>query len=134
MNKLYNRSMKKGTRVRVLATGELGTVADKTLIRKDGKVRTYCNVKLDKNPKQDTWFFSDLLGDTKECAFVIFSDQTDKKIIVGVEIDHEQNCICNLKVAGLPDEPEKHQGLYKYLAATFINVFNKCRPCTTKEQ
>lgn len=126
--------MKKGTRVRILRTNEIGTIEDNILIRKNGIVRTYCKVRLDKNPKQDTWFFSDLLGDIKECAFVIFSDQTDKKIIVGVEIDHEQNCICNLKVAGLPDEPEKHQGLYKYLAATFINVFNKCRPCTTKEQ
>lgn len=134
MNKLYNNSIKKGARIRVLATGELGTVAEKQLIRKGGETKIYCRVKLDKKPEQDTWYFSDQLGDTKESAFITFCDNTDKKIIVGVEIDHEKDCVSNLKVAGMPDKPEKHQGLYRYLATTFIQVFKDSRPCTSHQQ
>ncbi len=54
--------MRKGQRIRVLRTGELGSVVDKTLIRKNGNVRVYCRVKLDKTPDLDTWFFADQLG------------------------------------------------------------------------
>lgn len=79
MNKLYNNSIKKGARIRVLATGEIGTVAEKQLIRKGGETKIYCRVKLDKKPEQDTWYFSDQLGDTKESAFITFCDNTDKK-------------------------------------------------------
>lgn len=56
--------MKKGTRVRVLRTNEIGTIADKQFIRKGGETKIYCRVKLDKNPKQDTWYFADQLIDT----------------------------------------------------------------------
>lgn len=79
MNKLYNNSIKKGARIRVLATGEIGTVAEKQLIRKEGRTHIYCKVRLDKKPMQDTWYFSDQLGDTKESAFITFCDNTDKK-------------------------------------------------------
>lgn len=126
--------MRKGARVRILRTNELGTVADKTLIRMDGKVKTYCKIRLDKKPKEDTWYFAEQLGDTKECAFITFCDNTDKKNIVGVEIDHEKNCVSGLKVKGLPDEPDKHEGLYKYLAAIFLTAFKECRPCSTDKQ
>lgn len=134
MKTIYKASLKKGTRIRVLDTGELGTIADKMLIRKDGAVRTYCKVRLDKKPTQDTWIFADRLGNTKECAFVTFGDDTDRRIIVGVEIDHEKDCVSNMKVAGLPDDPDKHQGLYKYLAAIFIQAFKDSRPCTSHLQ
>ena len=36
--------MKKGARIRVLATGELGTVAEKQLIRKGGETKIYLRV------------------------------------------------------------------------------------------
>lgn len=133
-NRIYRPTLRKGTRIRVLDTGELGTIADKMLIRKDGTVRTYCKVRLDKKPKENTWYFAEKLGDTKECAFVTFGDHTDRRIIVGVEIDHEKNCVSGLKVKGLPDEPDKHEGLYKYLAAIFLTAFKECRPCSTDKQ
>lgn len=42
--------MKKGTRVRVLRTNEIGTIAEKQLIRENGQTKVYCNVRLDKSP------------------------------------------------------------------------------------
>lgn len=76
--------MKKGSRVRVLRTNELGTIADKQLIRKNGQTKVYCNVRLDKRPDQDTWYFAEKLGDTKECATVTLADERGRKLILKV--------------------------------------------------
>lgn len=128
MNNVYKPSLKAGARVRVLATNELGTIADKQLIRKNGQTKVYCNVRLDKKPDQDTWYFADRLGDTKECVFVTFGDHTDRRIIVGIEIDYENSCVSALKVKGLPDDPDKHTGLYRHMAANFLKKVKEFRP------
>lgn len=80
MNKLYNNHTKKGARVRVLGTNQLGTIADKQLIRKNGQTKVYCNVRLDKRPEQDTWYFADQLGDTKDITTVTFADERGRKL------------------------------------------------------
>lgn len=89
MNKLYNNSIKKGARIRVLATGEIGTVAEKQLIRKEGRTHIYCKVRLDKKPMQDIWYFSDQLGDTKECATVTLADENGRKLVIKVTQSYE---------------------------------------------
>ena len=77
--------MKKGTRVRVLRTNEIGTIADKQLIRKNGQTKVYCKVHLDKSPDQDTWYFADQLGDTKECATVtIMANEKGRTLVFNV--------------------------------------------------
>lgn len=134
MKNIYKPSLKAGARVRVLATNELGTIADKQLIRKNGQTKVYCNVRLDKSPDQDTWYFADRLGDTKECVFVTFGDHTDRKIIVGIEIDYENSCVSALKVKGLPDDPDEHSGLYRYMAANFLKKVKEFRPCSENKQ
>lgn len=84
MNNVNKPKLMTGARVRVLATNELGTITDKQLIRKNGQTRTYCNVRLDKKPEQDTWYFVDQLGDTKECATVTMADERGRKLILRV--------------------------------------------------
>ena len=81
--------MKKGTRVRVLRTNEIGTIADKQLIRKNGQTKVYCKVHLDKSPDQDTWYFADQLGDTKECATVTMADEKGRKLVIKVTQSYE---------------------------------------------
>ena len=57
-----------GQRVRVLATGELGTVTDRVLMPgcRDGRARPYVQVRLDNRPGLDRWFWPDQLGGTRE--------------------------------------------------------------------
>ena len=123
--------MRKGQRVRVLRTGELGTVVDKTLIRKKGNIRVYCRVKLDKTPYLDTWFFDDQLGKTKEYATIYFEGEKKDGILVGVEIDHAKDRISNLRVAAVnPENICEHYGLHVELARTIVKALkqtmNKC--------
>lgn len=81
--------MKKGSRVRVLRTNELGTIIDKQLIRKNGQIKVYCNVRLDKKPEQDTWYFADQLGDIKERATVTLADENGRKLVINVTQSYE---------------------------------------------
>lgn len=64
MNIIRRITNEKGTRVRVLRTNEIGTIAEKQLIRKGREMKIYCNVKLDNKPEQDTWYYADQLIDT----------------------------------------------------------------------
>lgn len=89
MNNVYKPSLKAGSRVRVLATNELGTIADKQLIRKNGQTKVYCNVRLDKKPDQDTWYFADQLGDIKERATVTLADENGRKLVIKVTQSYE---------------------------------------------
>ena len=84
MNKLYNNHTKKWARVRELGTNELGTVAEKHLIRKDGQTKVYCKVVLDKDPGQDTWYFAERLGGTEERVTVTLADERGRKLILKV--------------------------------------------------
>ena len=55
IKKTMDKTMRKNQRVRILRTGELGTVADKVLIKRQGAQRPqlYCKVSLDKKPGED---------------------------------------------------------------------------------
>lgn len=46
-----NKNNNKKQRIRVLKTGELGTVTDQVLMKRDGKPSVYKQVKLDRMPK-----------------------------------------------------------------------------------
>lgn len=91
MKNIYKPSLKAGARVRVLATNELGTIADKQLIRKNGQTKVYCKVRLDKSPDQDTWYFADQLGDTKECATVTMADEKGRTLVFNVTQYYDKN-------------------------------------------
>ena len=83
--------MRKGQRIRVLRTGELGTVVDKRLNRIGGTVRVYCKVKLDNSPQVDRWLFDDELGATKETCTVTLKSGDGREMVMHVETQHEQN-------------------------------------------
>jgi hypothetical protein len=119
--------MKKGTRVRVLRTNEIGTIACTELIRKNGQVRQYCKVKLDKNPELDTWFFANQLGDTKECATVTLADRRGRKLIMSVTQHYDKSPGKNdmnivLKAEGDGNLRDHEGGLHFFLAAFLMKA------------
>lgn len=122
MNKLYNNRTKKGARVRVLVTNELGTVAERHLIRKDGQTKVYCKVVLDKDPGRNTWYFAERLGGTKDTATATFADESGRtlKLIVTKYYDKspdENNMNIVLETGDGGNLLEHEGGLHFYLAA-----------------
>lgn len=127
MNKLYNNHTKKGARVRVLGTNELGTVAEKHLIRKDGQTKVYCKVVLDKDPGQDTWYFAERLGGTSATATATFADEGGRKLILKVTKYYENapdkgNMYVKLETEGGGDLQEHEGGLHFALTAMFLKA------------
>lgn len=121
--------MRKGQRVRVLRTGDLGTVVDKTLIRKKGNVGVYCRVKLDKTPDLDTWFFADQLGATKETCTVTFKSNDGREMVMHVEMQHDakgcgEDVKINLTAGNRPCMLEHKGGLHFLLAAMLMKALS----------
>lgn len=116
--------MRKGQRIRVLRTGELGTVVDKRLNRIGGTVRVYCKVKLDNSPQVDRWLFDDELGATKETCTVTLKSGDGREMVMHVETQHEQKAgEQGIKVsleAGNRPCLKEHEGGLHFLLATML--------------
>lgn len=127
MNKLYNNRTKKGARVRVLGTNQLGTVAEKHLIRKDGQTRVYCKVVLDKDPEQDTWYFAERLGGTEECVTVTLADERGRKLILKVTQYYDKS-EDNLNIIMKAEDGslllDHKGGFHFYLAALLVKALS----------
>lgn len=119
--------MKKGQRIRVLRTGELGTVVDKRLNRIGGTVRVYCKVKLDNSPQVDRWLFDDELGATKETCTVTLKSGDGREMVMHVETQHEQKAgeqgiKVSLEAGNRPCLKEHEGGLHFLLAAMLMKA------------
>lgn len=119
--------MKKGQRIRVLRTGELGTVVDKRLNRIGGTVRVYCKVKLDNSPQVDRWLFDDELGATKETCTVTLKPGDGREMVMHVETQHEQKAgeqgiKVSLEAGNRPCLKEHEGGLHFLLAAMLMKA------------
>ncbi len=110
-------------RVRILATGELGTVAEKVFIKRQGGKRPelYCRVWLDKKPKEDRWYWGSELDGTKETAHATITCGT-QEVYVQITRDHE-NGKYSVDMTGTPKNLKEHRGLHMMLAvAMFIGL------------
>lgn len=121
--------MRKGQRVRVLRTGELGTVVEKRLNRIGGTVRVYCKVRLDNSPQVDRWLMDDELGATKETCTVTFKSNDGREMVMHVETQHDakgcgEDVKINLTAGNRPCMLEHKGGLHFLLAAMLMKALS----------
>lgn len=103
--KKINRNNEKRQRVRVLETGELGTVTDQQLILRQGRLHVYRQVRLDKKPHLDRWFWDDQLGGTRERCRVTFEDDRGSRYHLDVTKNHEEDSF-TLDLQGRRENPD----------------------------
>ena len=118
-----NKTILRKQRVRILATGELGTVAEKVFIKRQGGQRPelYCNVALDKKPGEERWYWASQLGGTKETATAVFTCG-EQVLNVHVVHNYETNRL-EIGMTGTPKNLKEHRGLHMKLAvALFIGL------------
>lgn len=123
MKRIYKNNEKK-QRVRILATGELGTVTDRVLMKRSGNPMLYYQVKLDSQPNLDRWYWDDQLGDTKERCRVSFENEDGQTVLCEMERDYEKNDLC-LRMSGRPGNLKEHRGLHALLINDFIYGINR---------
>ena len=117
--KRINKNTEKKQRVRILATGQLGTVTDQQLMKRDGVLHRYMQVLLDKQPHLDRWFWDDQLGGTKETCRVTFENWDGKAVRFDLEMDYDKNNL-RVKMSGRPSNLKEHQGLHTQMANDFM--------------
>lgn len=115
--------MKKGQRIRILKTGELGTIADQAIITKNGKRRVYCQVRMDSNPQLDRWYYADQLGNTIEKCTVTFKDDRHQELIFEILRDYSEEKL-SIKMTGQhPENLTEHSGTHVLLAEALMKGF-----------
>ena len=122
--KKINRNNEKRQRVRVLETGELGTVTDQQLIPRQGKPHVYRQVRLDKSPRLDRWFWDDQLGGTRERCRVTIENEDGQTLVYDLEMDYEKNRDITMELTGRhPDNLLEHHGLHVLMASHLLAGF-----------
>ena len=92
----------------MLKTGELGTVADRELIRRGGRVSQYVQVRLDSRPTEDRWYKAEELGEPRQKCRVTFDDGR-QRLFLDVDYDYERNGNnTHIEIIGLPENLSKH--------------------------
>ena len=123
----------KNLRVRILATGQLGTVAEKILIKRKGAQRPqlYCRVRLDKKPGEDRWYWDSELGDTTEIATATIACG-GQAVTINVTQDYEAGNM-SIEMTGSPENLKEHNRLHLVVAtAIFVGLGVKPKDVETE--
>lgn len=116
--KKNDKTKEKRQRVRVLETGELGTVTDQQLIPRRGKLHRYVQVRLDKHPHLDRWYWDDQLGGTREEARATFACG-GQELCVHVARNYETDRL-EIGLTGTPENLKGHRGLHMMLMTAMM--------------
>ena len=114
------KNNEKQQRVRIVATGELGTVTDLVLMKRSGTPMLYYQVKLDSQPNLDRWYWADQLGDTRERCRVTFENEDGQMVTFKMQMDYERRNL-SMEMSGKPKNLKEHQGLHAFLIRDFLD-------------
>ena len=115
--------MKKGQKVRVLADGRVGIVADSHFFHWGHKKMVQHQVKFPDTTGEAPWFPSEKLGSIIEKSKMTITGENKEEIILNMELNHETK---QIEVQVLMEPVEK-----KTLPLEMLRFFVQgCRRCT----
>lgn len=116
--------MKKGQKVRVLADGRVGVVADSHFFHWGGKRMVQYQVKFPDTKGEAPWFPADkLTTDLVENTYVVITGEKGALNLV-FSSNHEKLTF-NLIITGEPEDLTKHKGAHAMVAAAFLEGLRK---------
>lgn len=122
--KRINRNYENRQRVRVIETGELGTVTDQQLMKRGGELLRYMQVRMDKRPHLDRWFWDDQLGGTRERCRVTMEHESGQALVFNLEMDYEKDQDITMELtAKNPVNIREHRGLHVRMASHLLEGF-----------
>lgn len=116
----------KQQRVRVLQTGELGTVTDQVLMKRGNKPMVYKQVRLDSKPHLDRWYWADQLGAVRETCRITLTGGNGTELYINVTHDYEKYGSYEFEAFGKPANLKEHdpRGLPFLLTAALLKGLN----------
>ena len=116
--------MKKGQKVRVLADGRVGVVADTHFVNWGGKRLVQCQVKFPRTKGEAPWFpIEQLTTELVERTTIQIKGERGSLNLV-FSSNHEK-LTSNLIVTGEPEDLTKHKGAHAMVAAAFLEGLRK---------
>lgn len=116
--------MKKGQKVRVLADGRVGIVADTHFINWGGKRLVQCQVKFPRTKGDAPWFPAEQLTTALvEKASIEFKGEKGA-LFFTYSCNHDTHRT-SLEIIGDPENLEEHRGTHAFLAAALIAGLEK---------
>ena len=116
--------MKKGQKVRVLADGRVGVVADSHFVMWRGKKLVTCQVKFPDTKGEAPWFPIEQLT-TELVERTTIHIKGEKGSLNLVFSSNHEKLTSNLIVTGEPEDLTKHKGAHAMVAAAFIQGLRK---------
>ena len=116
--------MKKGQKVRVLADGRVGVVADSHFVMWRGKKLVTCQVKFPDTKGEAPWFPSEQLTTelVERTTIQIIGEKGSLNLVFS---SNHEKLTSNLIVTGEPEDLTKHKGAHVMVAAAFIQGLRK---------
>lgn len=113
--------MKKGSKVRVLATDKVGTVSDSEFFVLGNRKHIRVEVKFDDKP-EPVWYKREELGSIYEDLMVKFSDERGRSITMDMRYDHSKN-IMGINISSMPKNvQELKQSMIGILADNYFDL------------
>ena len=116
--------MKKGQKVRVLADGRVGVVADTHFVNWGGKRLVQCQVKFPRTKGEAPWFPIEQLT-TELVERTTIHIKGEKGSLNLVFSSNHEKLTSNLIVTGEPEDLTKHKGAHAMVAAAFLEGLRK---------
>ena len=116
--------MKKGQKVRVLADGRVGVVADTHFVNWGGKRLVQCQVKFPRTKGEAPWFPIEQLT-TELVERTTIQIKGEKGSLNLVFSNNHDKLTSNLIVTGEPEDLTKHKGAHAMVAAAFLEGLRK---------
>ena len=116
--------MKKGQKVRVLADGRVGVVADTHFVNWGGKRLVQCQVKFPRSKGEAPWFPIEQLT-TELVERTTIQIKGEKGTLNLVFSSNHEKLTSNLIITGEPEDLTKHKGAHAMVAAAFLEGLRK---------
>ena len=116
--------MKKGQKVRVLADGRVGVVADTHFVNWGGKRLVQCQVKFPRTKGEAPWFPIEQLT-TELVERTTIQIKGEKGSLNLVFSSNHEKLTSNLIITGEPEDLTKHKGAHAMVAAAFLEGLRK---------
>ena len=115
--------LRKGNKVLIKRTGQVVTILEIELIRKNGKVHKYCKLQ-PKDGKPALWMDGSELGNVVEkVTATLTSDLCGHTILIEMLCDHDRGMATVKCEAVCPDNLLNHKGYHVEFAAVILKSF-----------
>lgn len=115
--------MKKGQKVRILHDNAIGTIADSTFFKLNGKKNIRYQVQK-RGEKEGLWYPAEELGPVEETVHLTVTGSNNQQLFAELRVNWDKSTM-KLQLTGSPQNLKEHKGTHLRVMANIVKAFNK---------